>query len=57
MQPAQYLMKNMVLTMARLVLPFTFEAKMERGMDMDAVMQEAWSKMSQLGGQRRGCKV
>lgn len=41
MQPAQYPMKNMALTTARFVLPFTFDATSDRRMDQEAVMQEA----------------
>ena len=46
MQPAQYPMKNMVLTMARFVLPLTFDAERESRIDMTAVMQEAFSYIS-----------
>jgi hypothetical protein len=42
MQPAQYPMKNMVLTIARFVFPFTLDADKDRSMDMQAVMQDDW---------------
>lgn len=38
--PAQYPMKNMALTMARFVLPLTFEAIREMRMDHGAVIQD-----------------
>jgi hypothetical protein len=41
MQPAQYPMKNIALTMARFVLPFELEAVRERSGDMTAVMHDA----------------
>jgi len=41
MQPAQYPIKNMALTIARFVFPLELEAVRERSGDITAVMQDA----------------
>jgi hypothetical protein len=41
MQPAQYPMKNIALTIARFVLPLELEAVRDSSGDMTAVMQDA----------------
>lgn len=41
MHPAQYPMKNMVLTVARFVFPLMLEAERDRRTDMTALAQDA----------------
>lgn len=57
MQPAQYPMKNIVLTIARFVFPLTFEADKDRSMDMEAVIQDDWMIGVSFRKQKYSCQV